>query len=243
MKVMNSNNDNESMYNTKLGKVKDEDIVTLIIRNDEICEDYQKTKIGNSDESANRSENNEISDALNQLFSTPKVSRSYNVDLSIRKDVVNKNLMRIISRYFKDILTSYFPDFKTTFKSAQKLDELLGNFLRIILPTNTDENLKYILGAFVLAPKMKILNMTEETRKIVSQVHKTLSKYTHKDLEKLYKMPSVKLIMSYFNSSSGIAYFSNEDVVQKHEGVYFKALQTFLSKFKLPHRDQLSFSL
>ena len=72
-----------------------------------------------------------ITDALEELFSESKIkpkSKKYKGDLSIRKDVVNKNILRIISRYYKEILTIKFPDFKHTFKNSNAIEGLLTDF-------------------------------------------------------------------------------------------------------------------
>ena len=141
------------------------------------CETITKTK-----------PSSDIIDALDQLFSKSNVKsapKKYKVDLATRKDVVNKNTIRIISRYFKDLLAERFSGYKSTFKSAKALDNLLSEFCKSIFPQNFDSDLKYCLGAFVLAPKMKILQLDLKTQAKVNQIHKTLSKYTHKDLEKL----------------------------------------------------------
>mmetsp|Transcript_29671 Transcript_29671/g.26259 ORF Transcript_29671/g.26259 Transcript_29671/m.26259 type:complete len:315 (+) Transcript_29671:7-951(+) len=145
-------------------------------------------KSTNHDSTIKTKDSIDITDALDSIFGKSNVKsepKKYKIDLAIRKDVVNKNILRIISRYYKDILAEKFKGYKGTFKNAKALDELLLKFCKTIFPDNFDSDLKYSLGAFVLAPKMKNLELSNEIQAKVSQIHKTLSKYTHKDLEKL----------------------------------------------------------
>ena len=188
------------------------------------------------------SQNDKLSETLDDLFRKTKPAKTYSIDLATRKDVVNKNIMRIISRYYKGLLTQYFPEFKSTFRKTEALDALLDNFCKWVFPLNFDENLKYVLGAFVIAPKMNILELSPQSKREVAQVHKTLSKYTHKDMEKLYSIPSVGVIFANF-IEVGMNFFNREDLVQKREDVYSEALTYFKTKFKLPNRDLLSLSL
>lgn len=187
---------------------------------------------------------NEIDDALDSLFSKnceKTEPKKYKFELSTRKDVVNKNILRIISRYFKNILITEFPHHKNTFKNAQALSNLLSEFCQRVFPDNSDTNLKYVLGAFWLAPKMKILEMDERVRIEVAQIHKALSKYTHKDLEVLYGIRNVTVIVGNFYAN-GIEYFRTEETVNKNVNIYCKALDVIKSNFIL-QGDSLSLSL
>lgn len=188
------------------------------------------------------SQNDKLSETLDDLFRKSKPAKTYSIDLATRKDVVNKNIMRIISRYYKGLLAQYFPEFKSTFRKAEALDALLDNFCKWVFPLNYDENLKYVLGAFVIAPKMNILELSPQSKREVAQIHKTLSKYTHKDMERLYSIPSVGVIFANF-IEVGMTFFNREELVQKRENVYSEALTYFKRKFKLPNRDLLPLSL
>lgn len=174
-----------------------------------------------------------ISDALNRLFGEPKSApKQYKTDLAVRKDVVYKNLLRIISRYFKSILTTNFPDFAKCFKIPEKLDSLLSNFYYAVFKQASVDDMKYILGAFVLAPKMRILTVDSATKKKVSMIHKTLSKYTHKDLEQLYEISELQEVVGHF-LTHGLQFLNDQEVVDKHSSVYFQALETLRNNFKL----------
>lgn len=188
---------------------------------------------------------NEINDALDSLFSKnlekKTVPKKYKFELSTRKDVVNKNILRIISRYFKNILITEFPHHKNTFKNARALSNLLSEFCEKVFPNSTNANLKYILGAFWVAPKMRILEMDEEVRTQVSQIHKALSKYTHKDLEVLYGVANITVVVNSFYAN-GIEYFRTEETVNKNADIYCQALEVIKSNFIL-QGDSLSLSL
>ena len=182
---------------------------------DEQLEKIEKkeTKVCSNDSLKLAKNSDIITDALEELFSESKIkpkSKKYKGDLSIRKDVVNKNILRIISRYYKEILNEKFPDFKHTFKNSNAIEGLLSDFWNNIFPENFDSDLKYSLGAFVIAPKMKILDMRGDKKspilRTITQIHKILSKYTHKDLEKL-----VALNEKYFTDISEQSFGSKKN--------------------------------
>ena len=68
-----------------------------------ICFDAYVSKLDNSNTSEISSPkvSDKISNTLDFLFEKPKTQKVYKHDLSIRKDVIYKNIMRIVSRYFK----------------------------------------------------------------------------------------------------------------------------------------------
>ena len=188
--------------------------------------------------------NSAITDALDRLFNrneSKKPSKKYSVDLAVRKDVVNKNMFRIISRFYKHLMAQHFPQFKSALRNVQELEELLENFCSMLFPEVQDDKLKYTLGALCIAPKMKILDVSTEVKLQVSQIHKVLSKYTHKDMQKLESIPTFGLIYSNF-SLNGMEFFQEEETVQKHTQVYFKALNELKTKF-IPQGAFLPMSL
>lgn len=87
---------------------------------------------------------------------------------------------------------------------------------------------------------MKILDVSTEVKLEVSQIHKVLSKYTHKDMQKLESIPTFGLIYANF-ASNGLEFFQEEETVQKHSQVYFKALNELKTKF-IPQGTLLSMS-
>mmetsp|Transcript_10534 Transcript_10534/g.11826 ORF Transcript_10534/g.11826 Transcript_10534/m.11826 type:complete len:84 (+) Transcript_10534:46-297(+) len=78
-----------------------------------------------------------------------------------------------------------------------------------------NSDLKYILGAFVLAPKIKKLRLRQEILEEVTNIYVTLSKYSHKNLSKLYSSNLVKCVVEYF-LENGMDHFFNEPLVMKH---------------------------
>uniref|UniRef100_A0A7S3KPZ9 Uncharacterized protein n=1 Tax=Euplotes crassus TaxID=5936 RepID=A0A7S3KPZ9_EUPCR len=76
----------------------------------------------------------------------------------------------------------------------------------LIFPHNFDSDMKYTLGAFVLGSKMKILKEAREENPFLFQkadhIHKTLSKYTHKDLSILLNWDRKISLWEIFDLSS-----------------------------------------
>lgn len=110
---------------SKLLKQKSEiDALSMLGSTDEVKDDPQpveEVKTGKVSEC-------NISETLDDLFSSKKCPKAYKSDLSTRKDVVYKNVLRVVSRYYKELLARHFPHFKNAFKSAQNLDNLLKDF-------------------------------------------------------------------------------------------------------------------
>jgi hypothetical protein len=75
----------------------------------------------------------QLNDMVDEIFDTlmqqeGTTLKTYGVDLAVRKDVVNKNLLRTVSRYFKEELSLKFPDFKNALKNPHALEQLLTSF-------------------------------------------------------------------------------------------------------------------
>jgi len=177
--------------------------------------------------------NIQLNDMVDEIFDTlmqqeGTTPKTYGVDLAVRKDVVNKNLLRTVSRYFKEELSLKFPDFKNALKNPHALEQLLTSFWKSIFGHEQElvPDLKYILGAFVIAPKMKNMDIGISSLSKISQIHKTLSKYSHKDLDEMFKIPHIHLIIQKF-TESGYGFFLQSDVVKKHQQVYIEALKAF----------------
>ena len=163
----------------------------------------------------------------NNLFKNKK-SEAFNPRLAVRRDVLNKNITRIISRFYKSLLIAQFPNFKNQFKSEEQMTSLLVNLWSTLFPINNSNNLPFALGAFIFAPRIKSMRMSEASKIDVRTIYKCLSKYTHRDMEMLCFNESFKVLYSYF-LKNGMEFMSNEAVVKKawkiDESAYSNALR------------------
>ena len=130
------------------------------------------------------------------------------------------------------LLNDNFPFFKDYIKNQESIDTLLRDFCFFCFPEETTDNLKYILGAFVLAPKIKTLNIDGLVLEQVNNVYNTLSKYSHQNLQKIYSSYGVKRVFDYF-FEYGIDHFRNEQMVSKNIDLYSTALNNIQSNFEL----------
>ena len=108
--VNNLNNDEQS-YTTD----RNDELVSFVdpsspqnewkeeIKSNKIGFEADISKLDNSNASECNSPNvsDKITTTLDFLFEKPKIQKTYKHDLSTRKDVIYKNIMRIIARYFK----------------------------------------------------------------------------------------------------------------------------------------------
>ena len=222
---LNNLNDDQQSYTTN----KNDELVSFIDSSNahqDLKEPLKSININNCESPSAKSnkdssfeatscqEFNKNSNMLDFLFEKPKAQRVYKHDLSTRKDVVNKNIVRIIARYFKQLLYINFPNHKDWLKNKESLDKILSDFWLYCFPEENPENLKYILGAFVLAPKIKPLRLDQDVIEKVNNIHNTLSKYSHQNLQKIYSSSQIKRVFDYFYQY-GIEYFRNEPMVWK----------------------------
>lgn len=190
----------------------------------------------NTQEKANYSntkvQNQDISQALDEICASITINEA--PKFALRKDVMNKTILRIMSRYFRSIAEKSYPDFKRRIKNQDLLEELLQELCYKLFPSHAcgNFNLKYVLGALICAPQTKALPLDPETLSLVTQVHKCLSKYTHKDLRRLHKSGCIKLFFNNF-VSEGLEFFNDEDIVKRNPLQYAQALEEFKISFRL----------
>lgn len=165
----------------------------------------------------------DIEGLVSKLVSTtglkyPKVNTSVP-----RKDVIYKNMLRSMSRFLKVSAKQHVPELFTC-KNPEKLDQLLEDFCKIVLPNRScDEEFKYVLGAFTIGPVMKSLNMTQNVKLTVANIQNCLSKFTLKGMTALTKLRGVKNCF-YFFISEGKKYFFSQTFVEMHREHYEKSL-------------------
>ena len=72
------------------------------------------------------------------LTSTMPKSKNKARDTEPRKDLVSKNIIRIISRFFKDKIKDLFPDISLWFQDPELLIYLLQEFWRKLFPKHEE---------------------------------------------------------------------------------------------------------
>ena len=154
------------------------------IEND--CEKSSETGIRNSNNPI------KLGSMVDEILSLTKQSSIKPTNRKLRNDVVNKNILRIVSRFLKSQLMKFVPNYAEYLKSQSDLEILLNTFINKLLPLHSQkDNLKYVLGAFVIGNSMLKLQlqttMMSEVKDIVECIHHCLSKYTLTSLKKIFK--------------------------------------------------------
>ena len=67
---------------------------------------------------------------VERVVEQEQTSKKVTSNLAVRRDVLNKNILRIMSRYYKSLLSTFCPAYKKSFRDAGSLSELLSNFIR-----------------------------------------------------------------------------------------------------------------
>ena len=150
------------------------------------CEKSSETGIRNSNNPI------KLGSMVDEILSLTKQSSIKPTNRKLRNDVVNKNILRIVSRFLKSQLMKFVPNYAEYLKSQSDLEILLNTFINKLLPLHSQkDNLKYVLGAFVIGNSMLKLQlqttMMSEVKDIVECIHHCLSKYTLTSLKKIFK--------------------------------------------------------
>lgn len=177
---------------------------------------------------------NDLSMALDSIFGGDKPTQISNSKFSVKKDVLNKNILRVMSRYFKNLMKNSFSNLKQAYSKPDVLESILEEFMSKLFPSAPSNSpFKYILGAFALATKIKKLPLDSETMEQVQLVHKCLStSYSGKSLQMLFKNQHAAHVFDYFRKN-GMDFFSKEGVVTKNRSSYEQALNEFQLSFDL----------
>jgi hypothetical protein len=113
----------------------------------------------------------------------------------VRKDVINKTVIRALKRHFTQIFSAENPEFALVGKKAQaeefmpKTQELAGNlFVPEALPTGvTIESIASVLRMLISTETAKFCNKSRAERNLAKDFNDVIYKYSHKRLFKLAK--------------------------------------------------------
>lgn len=93
----------------------------------------------------------------------------------------------------------------------------------------SSETLKFAVGAFTMAPKLKSLGLEADAKAVIAITHKCLSKYTHTDMEVLCSNQDFKTLFRHF-LDNGLDFMLAEQIVQVSREHYMRALSEISSQ-------------
>ena len=163
------------------------------------------------------------------IKNTPTVG---DVDLSIRRDVVNKTVLRIMRRFYMQKFKEIFPD---KFKSKESKSNWYFTYvkklvIKIFGKDHPELRMLQIYIASIINPKhMTSLNIQETglNKEQFLAFHSTIYKYSHTRLTSLFKVHALKEIYAYFFNCPLDQILKSETSVSKNFTLYSKAFNDF----------------
>lgn len=170
--------------------------------------------------------------------------------LAVRKDVVNKTLLRSMKRLItqKFETESKINDLPADERKEQFLN-LVDSFTHSYLPSvceivnvedNNDEDesiisqngVKFIIGLIVSQQLMRSHINTIKERTFFYQYYQLLNKYSHKKLLRLLKNSNFIFVIASFKDNGGLDELIKTDpTLMKNPQVYHEAAQSFINRF------------
>ena len=137
----------------------------------------------------------------------------------IRRDVINKTVVRALKRHFTQIFTAEFADFALSGKKAQaedfmqKTQQLAENlFVPEALPTGvTIQSISSVLRMLVSPEIAKFCNRSRQERSVAKDYNDVIYKYSHKRLFKLAKDATFSYLFVNFILGGEFAALVEED--------------------------------
>lgn len=168
--------------------------------------------------------------------------------LAVRKDVVNKTLLRSMRRVIAEAFEEYsgINNLSAKEKKAKFID-LVDKFTRNYIPSiveitvvhdneeNEDiisqEGVKFIIGLMVSQTLMRSHVEGVKKRCFFYQYHQLLNKYSHKKMQRLLKNSSFIYVIHKFKESGKLDdLIKSDSTLSKNPQVYYDAANSFISR-------------
>lgn len=166
--------------------------------------------------------------------------KTKNQDLAIRKDVVNKTILRCLRRFmtsrYREVADEFF---KTNNHKSKWYFQSIEKFVDLEFSEYSSERkkLQYYLGSiiypkFVNKNHLRAAEMDEEEGQIL---YECMYKYSHTRLLKIIEFKPIHIIYKYFLKNALEKILDTEPAIIKNKETYEKCFQDFLAAFE----DQL----
>lgn len=160
------------------------------------------------------------------------VENEKEVSLSLRRDVVNKTILRVLRRYFTQIFKGIFPKkFKTKESKKTWYLEYIKSMCTTIFGRENEHiaEIQFYMASMVQPDNMKESNFAEFSldKEQFDVFHSCLYKYSHTKMVNLLKIKPIGLIYQYFYNGPLDQILMSEASVRKNSDVYLVALKEF----------------
>ena len=174
----------------------------------------------------------------NSKLSSCKAGSDEVVDLAIRKDVVNKTVLRWLRRHFTNEYRACSQDFfsskvhrsKWYFESIKKF---VGSTFSSLIDKQQLLQVQFYIGSIIF-PKFLTAEHARECRvdEDLKQVfYDCVYKYSHTKLLSMFKIKPIKLIYQHFYTNTVCQALSSESAILKNRNIYEAAFANFNAAF------------
>lgn len=172
-----------------------------------------------------------------KLRSSGESSSVHAIDLSKRRDVVNKTILRVLRRYlaqeFKTLVPQQYEDKEEIFEKFYENVRIYAN--KIFGESNPDIKILHFYLASVIDHrniKEKDMSASEMVSRDLTVFYDWLYKYSHTRLVNLFGVKPLGVIFEYFYNSAKDNVLKNEVAWAKNKALYSKVLEEFLFIFQ-----------
>lgn len=172
-----------------------------------------------------------------KLRSSGESSSVHAIDLSKRRDVVNKTILRVLRRYltqeFKTLVPQQYEDKEEIFEKFYENVKLYAD--KIFGESNPDIKILHFYLASVIDHrniKEKDILESEMVSRDLTIFYDCLYKYSHTRLVNLFGVKPLGVIFEYFYNSAKDNVLKNEGACAKNKALYSKVLEEFLFIFQ-----------
>ena len=163
-----------------------------------------------------------------------------NIDLAIRKDVVNKTVLRCLRRYFSNIYRSKSQDyFESKIHRSKWYFESIKRFVTLIFDSDSSIDKTHLLHVqfyigSIIFPKFLASSHAEECKidEDLKQVfYDWVYKYSHTKLLSMFKFQPISIIYKYFYENAIDQALMSEPAIMKNPSIYKAAFDNFMAAF------------
>ena len=178
-----------------------------------------------------------IGNSCNPKQSNRKYGNERSLNLAIRKDVINKTVLRIMRRFFTQKFRNMFTKkFKSKEAKINWYYEYVKKFtVRIFGSAHSNLKELQTYMASIINPKHMKATDIEQTGLEKEQFytfHNCLYKYSHTRLVNLFKIQPIGILYDYFYSRLTEDIIKMEPSVSKNSWIYYSAFRDFLGVFE-----------
>ena len=164
-----------------------------------------------------------------------QVAQNQNRKFALRRDVVNKTILRNMRRYYQRLFADSVPGYSKRRMRDPKLfwtslKECAGDLFPV--QEHGERDMAFYLGAVLNARAMKAVRSSSKDKREIDRVYSCMYAYSHTKMEGLFSIAAMgALFRRYWSHVEQVGGLENEDPFAKNPEVYRQALLEIKDKF------------